>query len=172
VRPDAGTLALGKTSQAEVTQKLGSPFQTGDVMKNEKQIKVTKYAYAQSTGEGAYSGVVPARAMTFGFFDDKLVSQDFTSSFKADSTDFDGAKVATITKGKTKKDEVIALLGKATGEATYPVIKSTTDKALTYSYAQAKGSVFNMKFHTKTLVVSYNETGLVTDVEYTASGDQ
>ena len=52
------------------------------------------------------------------------------------------------------------------------MVKSIDDRALVYSYTQAKGSVFNMKFHTKTLVVSYDRNNLVTDVDYSTSGDQ
>jgi outer membrane protein assembly factor BamE (lipoprotein component of BamABCDE complex) len=173
VRPEAGALVLGQSKQGDVAQKLGAPMQTGELTKNDKQLKVLKYAYAQSAGgEPLYAGVVPVRSMAFAFFNDTLVSQEFVSSFKADATDFDGAKVKQIVKGKSRKDDVMALLGKPSGEAVYPVVKSSDDRALVYSYTQAKGSVFNMKFHTKTLVVSYDRSNLVTDVEYSTSGDQ
>lgn len=172
VRPDSGTFALGKSTSAEVAQKMGNPLQNGEMTKNEKLIKVAKYAYAEGAGQGTYPGVVPARAITFSFFEDKLVGQEFMSSFKTDSTDFDGTKIPGIVKGKSTRNDVTALLGKPTGEAIYPMIKSKDDSALIYGYSQAKGSVFDMKFHNKVLVVSFNGQGIVTDVEYVSSGDK
>jgi hypothetical protein len=171
VRPQEGDLVVGKAKQADVTAKLGSPFQTGEVMKNDKQLKVTKYAYAATTGESAYPGVTPARGMTFFFFNDVLVGDEFISSFKQDSSDFDGSKVSSIVKGTTTREDVIKTFGKPGGEAVYPIIKGINDRAFVYTYNQVKGSVFNMKFYSKSLQVSFNEQGVVTDVEYITSGD-
>lgn len=172
VRPTEGELVVGKSTQADVLRKMGSPLQSGEMTKNDRQLKVAKYAYASTGGEPAYQGVTPARSLAFTFFDDKLASQEFVSSFKNDSTDFDGKKVTSIVKGKSTSGDVVALLGKPTGEAVYPVIKGADDKAYVYSYVQAKGTVFNMKFYSKALVVSFNNAGIVTDVEFTTSGDQ
>ena len=172
VRPAEGVLVLGKSTQADVTAKMGSPYQTGDLTKNEKQLKVAHYAYASTGGDSAYPEVTPARVMAFTFYNDTLTSQEFISSFKQDSTDFDGSKVPSIVKGKSTSAEVIALFGKPTGEAIYPVIKGMDDRAYIYSYSQAKGSVFNMKFHQKSLAVSFNGAGVVTDVEYVSTGDR
>jgi len=172
VRPSEGDLVVGKSTLAEVTTKMGNPLQSGQMTKNEKPLKISKYAYAASGGESAYPGVTPARSMTFLFHEDKLVGKEFVSSFKQDSTDFDGQKVASISKGKSTKQDVVALLGKPSGEAVYPVIKNAGDDAYVYSYVQAKGTVFNMKFHNKVLLVSFNPSGVVSDVEYTTSGDQ
>lgn len=172
VRPADGVLVVGKSTQADVTARMGSPYQTGDLIKNEKQLRVARYAYASTGGESAYPGVTPARAMAFTFYNDKLASQEFISSFKLDSTDFDGTKVSSIVKGKSTSADVIALFGKPTGEAVYPVIKGMDDSAYIYSYSHAKGSVFDMKFYQKSLAVSFNAAGVVTDVEYFSSGDQ
>ncbi|MBS0342651.1 MAG: outer membrane protein assembly factor BamE [Proteobacteria bacterium] len=172
VRPAEGELVVGKSARAEVTKKMGDPWQTGELMKNDQTLKLAKYAYAATGGESAYPGVIPARGLTFAFFNDKLVSQEFVSSFKEDSTDFDGKKLASIVKGKSTKQDVVALLGKPTGEAIYPVIKGAKDYAYTYNYTQAKGTAFNMKFYSKSCVVSFNDAGVVSDVEYVTSGDQ
>lgn len=172
VRPAEGVLVVGKSTQADVTAKMGSPYQTGDLTKNEKQLKVVQYAYASTGGESAYPEVTPARVMAFTFYNDKLTSQEFISSFKQDSTDFDGSKVPSIVKGKSTTAEVVALFGKPTGEAIYPVIKGMDDRAYIYSYSQAKGSAFNMKFYQKSLAVSFNSAGVVTDVDFVSSGDR
>lgn len=172
VRPNEGELTLGQSSSADVVNRMGDPIKNGELLKNNQQLKVSRYAYASTGGESAYPGVTPARALVFTFFKDKIASQDFASSFKIDSTDFDGAKVPSIIKGKTTKEEVISMFGKPSGEAIYPVIKNANDRAYIYSYNQVKGSVFNMKFYSKALVVSFNESGVVSDVEYTVSGEQ
>lgn len=172
VRPAEGELVIGKSLRSDVTKKMGDPWQTGELMKNEQMLKVAKYAYASTGGESAHPGVTPARSLVFAFFNDNLVSQEFVSSFKEDSTDFDSKKVSSIVKGRTTKQDVVAMLGKPPGEAIYPVIKGANDRAYTYTYTQAKGNAFNMKFYNKTLIVSFNNAGVVSDVEYTTSGEQ
>lgn len=172
VRPAEGSLVVGKSTIADVTAKMGAPVQTGELTKNEKKLKMYRYAYASTGGESAYPGVTPARSMAFTFHEEKLISQEFVSSFKQDSSDFDSNKMSAIVKGKSTRNEVIALLGRPTGEAVYPMIKGENDKALVYSYAHAKGSVFNMKFYSKALIVSFNNQGVVTDVEFTTAGEQ
>lgn len=172
VRPTEGAFTLGRSTAADVTAKMGAPRKTGEVIKNEKQLKVYSYAYASTGGESAYPGVTPARGMTFSFHDDKLTSQEFVSSFKADSTDYDKNKISQIIKGKSSKSDVISLLGKPTGEAIYPMIKGVNDQALIYSYSHAKGSVFNMKFFNQILIVSFGKDGIVSDVEFTTSGEK
>jgi outer membrane protein assembly factor BamE (lipoprotein component of BamABCDE complex) len=99
-----------------------------------------------------------------------LVGTEFTSSFKQDGTDFDASKVSQIEKGKTTKAEVVRLLGPPSGEYVHPMTASPTERALVYLYSQTKGSAFNLQFYVKTLAVSYNEGGIVTNVEYSTQG--
>ncbi|MGI0035822.1 MAG: hypothetical protein ACRD98_08130 [Nitrososphaera sp.] len=171
-RPEPEALRVGTSSQADMTRVMGAPMQTGEVLKNNQKIKSARYAYAEGAGTGRYLGVVPARAMVFSTFNDVLVGQEFVSSFPQDATDFDESKVSGILKGKTTRSEVIATLGKPNGEAVYPLIKSQGEKADVYSYSHAKGSVFNMKFYSKALIVSYGQNGVVSDVEYTSNGEK
>ena len=73
---------------------------------------------------------------------------------------------------KTTRAQVAALLGKPNGEAVYPMVKDRGQKAVIYSYGQAKGSVFNMKFHNKLLLVSFDAADVVADVTYTSNGEK
>jgi len=41
-----------------------------------------------------------------------------------------------------------------------------------YSYSHAKGSAFNMKFYNKSLIVSFDAAGVVTDLEYASNGEK
>lgn len=171
-RPDPQSLVVGKSTSADVTKVMGAPLQTGELVKNEKKLKTARYAYAEGAGKGKYPGVVPARAMVFYTFDDVLVGQEFVSSFPEDATDFDETKVQAIVKGKSTRADVVALLGKPNGEVIYPMIKNKNEIGSAYSYSHAKGSVFDMKFYSKVLVVSFDSGGIVTEVDYQSTGEK
>lgn len=171
-RPDPQALTVGTSTSSDVTKVMGAPMQVGELLKNDQKLKTTRYAYAATGGVSLYPEVVPARAMFFSTFNDVLVSQEFISSFKEDATEFDESKIKEIQKGKTTRVEVLTLIGKPTGEAIYPIIKNANDTALVYNYSHVRGSVFNMKFYAKALIVSFDKNGVVTDVEYTSSGEK
>jgi outer membrane protein assembly factor BamE (lipoprotein component of BamABCDE complex) len=172
-RPDAEALAVGKSTSADIARVMGvPPFQQGELLKNNEKIKTTRYAYAEGAGTGRYPGVVPARAMVFSTFNDLLVGQEFVSSFPEDATEFDESKISTITKGRSTRTEVLSLLGKPNGEAAYPLIKNKAERGVIYSYSHAKGTVFNMKFYSKALIVSFDTNNVVTDVDYTSAGEK
>jgi hypothetical protein len=101
-----------------------------------------------------------------------MVADEFVSSFPNDATDFDESKVSAIVKGKSTRADLISLLGNPNGRGVYPFIKNKGETAAIYSYSHVKGSVFNMKFYAKTLVVSFDANSVVTDVEYTSSGEK
>jgi hypothetical protein len=151
---------------------MGKPYRTGTMEKNGKTLQSASYAYANVGGEALYGGVTAARSQGFYFLNGTLVGTEFSSSFKADGTDFDEAKVSQIEKGKSTKADVIRLFGPAGGDYIAPLVADPTDRALVYLYSQAKGSAFNLRFYLKSLVVAYNESGVVTDVQYTAQGNK
>lgn len=171
-RPDAGALEVGKSTAAQVTQIMGAPQQTGELLRNGEKLKSVRYAYAEGAGSGKYPGVTPARAQVFLTYNDLLVAEEFVSSFPNDATDFDDAKVSAIVKGKSTRADVVALLGNPNGRGIHPFIKNKGDTASIYSYSHVKGSVFNMKFYSKSLIVSFDASGVVTDVEYTSNGEK
>jgi outer membrane protein assembly factor BamE (lipoprotein component of BamABCDE complex) len=171
-RPDAGALEVGKSTSAQVTQVMGAPQMTGELLRNGEKLKSVRYAYAEGAGSGKYPGVTPARAQVFMTHNDLLVAEEFVSSFPNDATDFDEGKVSAIVKGKSTRADVTALLGNPNGRGVHPFIKTKGETAFIYSYTHVKGSVFNMKLYTKTLIVSFDAAGLVTDVEYTSTGEK
>lgn len=151
---------------------MGPPPQTGELLRNGEKLKSSRYAYAEGAGTGKYPGVIPARAIVYLTHNDVLVAEEFISSFPNDATDFDESKVASIVKGKTTRAEVLAILGSPNGNGVYPFIKTKGEAAAIYSYAHAKGNAFNMKFYNKSLVISFDAAGTVTDVEYASSGER
>jgi hypothetical protein len=172
VRPEPSSFVLGKTTQQEISERMGKPYRTGTMEKNGKTLQSASYAYANVGGETLYPGVTAARSQGFYFLSGTVVGTEFSSSFKADGTDFDETKVAFIEKGKSTKADVVQLFGPAGGDFMAPLIANPNDRALVYLYSQTKGSAFNLRFYLKSLVVSYNESGVVTDVQYTAQGNK
>ena len=171
-RPDPGALEVGKSTSAKVAQVMGPAPQVGEALRNGEKLKVHRYAYAEGAGTGKYPGVVPARAMVFLTHNDLVVADEFVSSFPNDATEFDESKIPGIVKGKTTRSEVVAMLGKPNGSGVYPYIKTKGESASIYSYSHAKGNAFNMKFYSKLLIVSFNQAGLVTDIEYSSNGEK
>ncbi|WP_145964065.1 hypothetical protein [Chromobacterium phragmitis] len=151
---------------------MGAPQQRGESLKNEQTLQLNRYVYASTAGTARYPSVTPARSMVFSTFKDVLVGQEFNSSFAEDASEFDDAKISALQKGKTTKAEVIAMLGQPSGQAIYPIIKSKTGKGMIYAYSHVTGTVFNMKMYSKLLIVSLDEQDIVSDVEYTSSGDK
>ena len=170
VRPDASTLKLGRTTYADIIAANGKPYREGSLVKNEKTVKSSGYAYASMGGKPAHDGVVPARGMNFYFLDDTLVGYEFISSWAEDQTDFDETKLSNVVKGKTTQAEAIAALGRPGGYYVYPMIKAATGQAMVYSYLEVGGSTFSRKIYSKVLVVTLDDAGVVSDIDFSSSG--
>jgi len=171
VRPAPDAFKLGQTSYAQVVQQLGEPRKSGDLLKDDKTVKSITYVYASAGSDASEAGVIPARGLTYYFYDDRLVGQEFLSSFKSDSSNFDESKVEGIRKGRTTRAEVIQALGAPTALFIPPMVKATAGEAIGYTYQATRGGAFSgFKVFVKSLRVSFDDGGLVSDVEYTAAG--
>jgi hypothetical protein len=49
-------------------------------------------------------------------------------------------------------------------------VQGESDNAVNYVYSQTTGNAFTLKFAQKQLVVTFNRQGIVTNVEFTESG--
>jgi len=165
-------LVLGQTTRQEILQRLGTPYREGTATKNGKQLKTLSYAFGTTTGKPVRDGVIPTRGQGFYFLDDKLAGYDFNSSWKEDQTDFNGAKVSEIKKGVSTRDDVVRLIGRPGGRYGYPLIADQTRQADVYLYAESRGSPVNVKFYQKHLVVTYDERGVVSNVDYQELGQK
>lgn len=163
-------LTLGQTTEAQVRARLGEPYREGAVTKNNQQMKSLSYAYASTGAEGAADGVIAARSQGFYFHNGRLVGHEFISSWKEDSTDFDGAKAAQVRKGQSTLQDVQRLLGPPVGRYIHPMVAGAEEQAVSYLYSQTTGGAFNLKFFQKRLVVTANRQGVVTDVDFAESG--
>ncbi len=171
VRPASDTFTLGKTTYAQVVQKMGEPRQSGSGLKNGKQVKSITYVFASVSGQPAEEGVHPARALGYFFYDDTLVGEEFISSYMSDSSNFDDTKVDRIKKGHTTRAEVVGLLGKPTASFISPMVKETSGEAYGYTYQALRGNAFTgFKRFLKVLRISFDAKGVVSDVDYSTSG--
>lgn len=174
-RPASQELVLGKTTYAELSQRLG-PARSQSVSRvNDADLDMVNYGYAESGGRALVSGVTPGRNLMFYFHKGVLVGHEFVSSFANDATDFDEGKIDAIQKGKTSRAQVIAMLGQPVGEYSPPMVKQEIgNRALGYLYVQVKaaGGFSPPKLHNKKLVVTLDANDVVTDVNYTATGER
>jgi outer membrane protein assembly factor BamE (lipoprotein component of BamABCDE complex) len=168
--PENG-LVLGQTSRQQILQRLGSPYREDTVTKNGKQLKTLTYSFGSGVAP-IRTGVNAARGQGFYFLDDKLAGYDFASSWKEDQTDFDGAKVPGIKKGISTREDVVRLLGRPGGKYAYPMIPNQTGQADVYLYYETRGGPINVKFYQKLLVVTYDDRGVVSDVDYQETGQK
>lgn len=166
VRPDSETLKNGQTTYAQVIAKFGEPRQEGSVIKNDKTVKTASYAYASMGGTPLNQGVTAARAVGFYFHNDVLVGYEFVSSWAEDHTNFDESRIKDIVKGKTTRAEVIQVMGKPGGYHTFPLIKAPTGEAAVYLYMEVKG----FTPYRKELRVTFDDAGVVSDVEFASAG--
>jgi hypothetical protein len=172
VRPKPESLILGKTTYDEIIQRFGKPYTEGTQVKNGITLKTVGYAYSKVGGPALFEGVTPGRGMGFSFLDNVVVGHEFTSSYRDDNSYFDDSKVGQIKKGETTRNKVIELMGRTGGMYVYPLIKGKDEKALVYLYTHTKGSIFDLKVFQKLLVVSFNDTDIVTDINFTSSGQK
>ena len=175
-KPTEETFALGSTTRAEIEAKFGAPYQqrtmtraasddTGAPANPFAPYLVAgnyanlTYLHSDRSATVLYGGRTSAKAISFVFWNDRLVDYDYVSNFTADSSDFDEAKISSIQKGQSQKAEVEALLGPPTGRRVFPLVRDSGNEAFIYNYVVVTGS----QRHDKSLVVLFTPDGVVTD---------
>ena len=166
VRPTQETLKLGETTFSQVLQLYGEPKNKGTILVNDKTIHTLQYSYASITGEPLEQGILPQRIMHLSFFKDILVGQLFTSTFKSDHTNFDETKRNAIVKGKTKRSEVIQLMGRPCCLYIPPMVEEPASKGVGYLYTTTRLGEKPVKVYQKSLDISFNENDEVSDINF------
>jgi hypothetical protein len=64
VRAEPTALALGQTTANEIRQRFGSPYRTGDIVKNGVRLQTASYAYA-SGGASLVAAADPSTGVLF-----------------------------------------------------------------------------------------------------------
>jgi hypothetical protein len=95
-----------------------------------------------------------------------MVGEEFNSTMDGEKTEFDTNKSIAIQKGKSTKDEVIALLGKPSGEVIYPIVTEKNGRGLVYAYTYARFAGILTSYNNYLLVVTLDDNNIVTNVSY------
>jgi hypothetical protein len=172
LRPSPGELKIGETTQEQVTQRMGSIApQRAEIERNGRKVQVYAYGYdAQYEAPHGYDGVIPLRTMFYYFLDGRLVGHEFNSSVERDNTDFSARNVRNVVRGQTTRDEVLQLFGRPAGVLAYPLVDARGG-ALVYTYRESRRVPFGKPTqYSKTLMISFEESGVVHDLSYTTSG--
>ncbi|MBI3854617.1 MAG: hypothetical protein HY293_02875 [Planctomycetes bacterium] len=173
--PSYESLVLNQTTRQEVQERFGAPSREGTVLKNDHTLKAISYSHATggSFAGGHGASVIPARAMTYFFLEDRLVAYDFASSYESDHTEFDDSKVPEVRKGETTRDQVVALFGPPKGKCAYPFIAGKGDEGIAYRYHQTSRKFLGgFNIYAKQLIVCFGPEGKVSAVEFTTSGEK
>lgn len=155
-----------------IYQLLGKPYREVTVTRNNREFRTMVYAYSSQAGSPVYEDVIAARAQTF-FFEGKPLGHEFESSLAIDATDFDETKIESVRKGVSTIHEVVNLIGKPGGEYIYPLTRSPGEKTKVYLFSHVKeAGPMRLETYVEKLVVSYDETGLVTGMDFKSRGSR
>lgn len=165
VRPAADSLTLGKSNSADIIKLAGKPTAQNDNVKlNGETVKSLNYYY--NDGAKFWGLIIPERWLSYTLFNDTMVGQEFNSTMDGENTEFDVKKITSIQKGKSTADDVIALMGKPSGEVIYPVVKEKNSRGLVYAYTYARFAGILTMHNNYLLVVTVDDKNLVTNVSY------
>jgi hypothetical protein len=181
--PAEDQLKLGVTTPQDAVAMFGQPLsqasqtQTEVAKSSEPETVFTavpqpgtyvgySYIFVDTTGQqwvGRLAGLRPERFLRLVFYDGKLAGYLSTSSFKDDSTDFDNSRVSQIIRDKSTAADVIALMGKPTGGAIFPLISPREGHSLTYYYLE--DNLQANTHRTKFLNIYFDAQNIVRDIQ-------
>lgn len=171
LRPAPEALKLGETTPPEVVKLIGPPAGRETMVRNGKDIEILSYSHVSEAEKGhGDPTVIATRTLNLFFHDERLIGHEYSSTVAADHTDFELRKMRAIVKGKTTREDVTALLGRPSGFIAFPLI-NTPSTAMVYAYRQNRRVPFGAPLpFTKTLLISFDERGIVNDLSYATSG--
>jgi len=161
-RPDPASFALGSTTEAEIRQRFGNPYGQTTSRVGDRVVTTLQYTYAEPR-----TGVIPARAMTYSFYEGRLVGFDYSSSFGADETAFDDKVVKRIKRGETTRTEVLAIAGPPTGQFIYPTPQATVPgrRAYVYGYSRSERlAPATLETANKVLTITFDDHDVVAEL--------
>jgi hypothetical protein len=163
VKPAADKLTLGKSTSEDIIKAVGEqPLIDSEV--NAEKVQFIRYFHYENP---TFWGVVTKRRdLNYTLFNNVMVGAEYDSTYSGEDTEFDTSKVTSISKGKSTRAEVIALLGKPSGEILYPLVTDKKGSGIVYSYTYSR---FAGLFTTSTanlLVVSLNKEDVVSNISF------
>lgn len=171
VRPAADALKLGKSTRDDVIKLVGEPTTRNDRLEaNGEQIKSITYFHLE--GAKFWGMIIPQRTLVYSFLNDVMVGEEFNSSFDEEKTEFQSEKVSTLVKGKSTKADVIALLGKPSGEVIYPLVKDKNGRGLVYAYTVSRHAPFVAPTTRYRAFITLDANNVVTSVSMIEDGEE
>ena len=170
VKPAPDRLELGKSTRAEVLQTLKTQPASSDVTLNKEKVQVLNYYYGENPK--FWGLLISRRFQTYALFNDILVGDEYSSTFDGESTDFNTDKISSIQKGKTTRVEVVALMGKPSGEVLYPIVLDKKWRGLVYSYTWSRFAGILTTSSSNLLLVSIDENNIVSNISFKKNGEE
>lgn len=167
-RPAPGKVILGVSHKDEVIKTVGvPPWQDKTIVVNQERVNTIIYFLTQS---GGITGtIIPEHSLTYSFFRDVLVGEEYNSTRDGESTEFDRSKVGDIKIGMSK-DQIIQLMGKPSGNLLYPLIADKAGSALVYHYNYTRAFPLYSPSWSYALVVTLNDANIVTNISFKEDG--
>jgi len=172
VRPAPDAFTIGKSKPAEVEKQVTgvNPIRQNDVVINNEKINLTTYIGAPSFN-GFYGSIIPRRTLTFSFFNDILIGEEFNSTVDEEKTEFDVKKIPQIHKGQTK-DQVVAIMGKPSGNIRYPLVADKLGSGIVYAYTYSRYAPLVSPTWSHLFIVTLDQNNVVTNVSYKVDGKE
>jgi hypothetical protein len=172
VRPGSDEIQLGKTTYKEVVARMGDSGEETRSRKNGHLLRTLVFTYVGEMNPPRVPNTLSIKQAAFVFSEDVVVMEGFMSSFAADHSDFDERKVGDIVKSKTRCDEVVAIFGRPSVQAVYPMVDEKDERAIGYWFRYTKRPALQFKTFEKQLNVLCDKGGVVKDVSYSEHGDR
>lgn len=148
-RPTPETAVVGQTTNEQIRLTFGVPREehtysatssTADALSGSEKSATTStrtrlwYFFADPMAATNSPGAIAQRRGSFYFTGGKLVSYHYSSTFKADSTDFNEALVSKLERDRTTLSEAEEILGKPSGMGVKPATGDDVGTQHYYTY--------------------------------------
>jgi outer membrane protein assembly factor BamE (lipoprotein component of BamABCDE complex) len=172
VRPPADAVRLGETTRSQIVERFGKPRLERQFRKNGALLRSAEYFFASEAEAPKVPGTRCLRWMIFYLADDTVVGDGFVSACASDHTDFDERKADYIVKGKTRCDDVTAMLGRPAMRGIFPAGVKQGELNLGYVFRYEAGTGRQAKSYLKDLEIVCDPQGVVREVTFDETGSR
>lgn len=137
----------------------------GQLLAQPLDLEQLNYFYLDRAGRACGLEKEPHRLAWVMFDGDQLVGYSISSTFAADSTDFDADNVQQLRRGQSTQDDVLALFGPPSGRFIQPIALVPGGTRWMYRVQWTA----EHQLHIKTLRVDFNAAHVVVDFDSSTS---
>lgn len=168
-RPPEDFVRLGETTRAQIEQRFGKPDEEKSFRQDDVAGQFIQYTYANDAEPPKMPNTLCIRSLSFALVDGVVFAEYFVSDCASDHTDFDERKATTIIKGQTRCSEVVAILGRPSYRAIYPLTTEKGHMQIGYSFQYVKRPLLQLNMYEKSLQVVCDTNGVVREVTFSES---